>query len=340
MRLKHVHAFKDRHGRRRFYVRIPGAKAIPLHGEPGSPEFLAAYQAAIAGPAMPRQNAPGAAPGSLDALAASYYRSAPWKALSEASQATYRRLVEKLRAEFGSMPAAMLEPRHIRAMVAERAGEKPAASNNLLRTIRALMRHAIDAGMREDDPTRDVRRVQYRKKGFRTWQEDHIAAYEARWPSGSKQRLALALLLYTGQRRGDVVKLGRQHLSPAGITLRQGKTDAPLVIPVHPHLAAELAHVPAGQLTFLLTEYGKPYTAAGFTGTFSEWREAAGIAGGLSPHGLRKAACRRLAEAGCSASLIQSISGHRTLAEVERYTREVDQQRMAVDAMARIRPGT
>lgn len=346
VRLKHVHAFRDRHGRTRHYLRVPGQKAIPLPGEPGSPEFLAAYQAglALAGPAAPPapRGTRRATPGSLDALAVSFYASSDWAGLKATTQAAYRRIIERVRAEHGDKPVALLEAKHLRAIVAKGAGDAPAAANHRLRTLRALMRHAVDIGLRDDDPSRDLRRVRYRSDGIATWSEEDIAQYEARWPSGSRQRLALALLLYTGQRRSDVVRMGRQHLRRAGaaIMVRQLKTDAVLEIPLHQALAAELALVPEGQLTFLLTDYGRPFTAPGFYNAFIGWVRAAGLPAGRSPHGLRKACCRRLAEAGCTAHQIMAISGHATLAEVERYTRAVEQARMAETAMARIKPRT
>lgn len=336
VRLKHIHAFQDRHGRLRHYLRRPGHKAIPLPGEPGSREFLAAYQAAMQQAAQAPASLPRNAPGSLGALAASYYASAAWKGLSAATRVTYRQIVERLRAEYGHLPVAMIEPKHVEAIVAARADDTPAAANHVLRSLRALLKHAVGTGLRPDNPAKTVEQVRYRAEEFRTWTEAEIAAFETRWPSGTKQRLAFALLLYTGQRRGDVVRMGRQHMTPSGLSVRQQKTGERLVLPIHAALAAELAHVPADQLTFLLTIRAKPHTPAGFYQAFIDWCAAAGLPKGLSPHGLRKATCRRLAEAGCSPHLIMAISGHRTLAEVERYTRAVEQEQMAATAMAKI----
>ncbi len=340
VRLKHVHSYTDRHGRRRHYLRLPGRAAIRLPGEPGSAEFLAAYQAGLSGPAKapgPRLPPRHAAPGTMDALAASYYASAAWAALSPSSQRTYRRILERLRAAYGHLPVSMMEPKHLRAIVAQDAGTAPAAANHRRRMLRALMQHAIATGLREDDPSRDVARVAYREGSIATWTEAQIAQFEAHWPSGSKPRLAFALLLYTAQRRSDVVRMGRQHLAGGWLKVTQQKTAARLDIPVHPQLAAELAQIPEGQLTFLLTPGGKPYSPNGFYMRFAGWVSDAGLPAGLSPHGLRKAACRRLAEAGCTASQIMAISGHKTLAEVQRYTREVEQRAMAETAMARIK---
>lgn len=89
-------------------------------------------------------------------------------------------------------------------------------------------------------------------------------------------------------------------------------------------------------MTLLVTEFGKPFSPAGFTNLFRRWVAAAGLPKGISAHGLRKACCRRLAEAGCSAPEIMAISGHSSLREVQRYIAAADQGRMARSAMASI----
>src|SRR6185437_6785748 len=134
---------------------------------------------------------------------------------------------------------ALLEAQNVRKLIAEKSGT-PAAGNHMLRVMRALMRHAVEEGWRKDDPTRDVRRLKEAGAGIHTWTEEEIAAYEARWPTGSRQRLAMALLLYTGQRRSDVVRMGRQNVRSGAIDVKQIKTGARLTIPLHPDLAAEL----------------------------------------------------------------------------------------------------
>jgi integrase len=146
--------------------------------------------------------------------------------------------------------------------------------------------------------------------------------------------------------------MGRQHLRPCLdaellklgvrnlITVKQQKTGAPLVIPVHPALQAVLDATPSDHLTILTTEYGKPFTAAGFGGWFRQRCDMASLPKHCAAHGLRKAAGRRLAEAGCSANVIASILGHATLREVERYTRAAGQERMARIGMAAIISGT
>lgn len=232
-----------------------------------------------------------------------------------------------------------LERGHVKAIVDAKA-ETPVAANHLLAMLRVLMKLAVEKGWRKDDPTAGLRNVRTRSEGFKTWSEEDIATYEAKFPLGSRARLALALLLYTGQRRGDVVRMGRQHIRNGVLTIQQAKTGEEVTIPVHENLKAAIEALPKDQLTFLLTAKGKPFTPAGFTNWFHECVVAAGLPAGLSPHGLRKAVCRRLAEAGCSPHEIMSVSGHKTLSEVTRYTVAANRARLAVDAMGKIEART
>ena len=333
VRLKHVHRFRDRHGTVRHYLRIPGRKAVALPGEPGTPAFLAAYHAATQAPA-PK---PQVAAGSLNALAVSYYASPAFLDLRASSQANYRRIIERLRAAHGSKPVRLLDGQGVRRILAERAAH-PAAANHLLRILRLLCAHGIETGQLAIDPTTGVKRRDYQVHGYRPWTEADIAAFEAKWPTGSKPRRAFALLLYTGQRRSDVVRMGRQHVRHGRIHVRQVKTGRELELPIHPALAAELAHVPADHLHYLARDDGTPHSPGGFYNLFTTWCAAAGLEPGLAPHGLRKAAARRLAEAGATAHQIAAVTGHRSLHEVTVYTAAADQARLADQAMGLVVP--
>lgn len=338
---RYVHGYVDRHGKARFYFRREGFKRMPLPGLPWSPEFMAAYDAALAGqwPATFRQMAKGshARPGSVRWLAVSWYNSIGFRSMKPTTRSTYRNIAERLCIEHGDKRAALLQREHIVKLMAARA-EQPDSANGLRKVLRAMMRHAIDIGVRADDPTRDVRSIRVNSDGFHSWTDAEISQFEARHPIGSRARLAFALLLFTGQRRSDVVRMGRQHIRDGALTVRQQKTGAELEIPVLPELAAIVQETQAEHLTFLTTQFGEPFTAAGFGNWFREQCDMANLHH-CSAHGLRKAAARRLAEAGCTEHEIASITGHVSLREVERYTKAVDQKRLAVSAMAKTRTG-
>lgn len=159
---------------------------------------------------------------------------------------------------------------------------KPEAANLLRKVLRAMMSHAIDIGLRADDPTRDVKAIRVKTDGYHSWTDDEISQFENRHDIGTRPRLALALLLYTGQRRSDVVGMGKQHVRNGSILVRQLKTGASLQIPIHATLAAVIAATPSEHLTYLTTQFGKPFTAAGFDNWFRDQCNAAGL-GHCSP---------------------------------------------------------
>jgi integrase len=334
---KFVHGYIDRHGKPRWYFRRPGFKQMSLPGLPWSPEFMAAYEEALAGQPTPI-GIRRVKPGTLHALAVSYFASPAFRTTRSITQYSYRNVIDRLCAEHGDKRVALLQREHVIKLLAARA-DKPRAANALRRSLRALMRHAVEMGMRADDPTRDVRAIPVKGDGYHSWTEAEISQFERHHQVGSRARLAFALLLYSGQRRSDVVKMGRQHLGDGALFVRQQKTGREVWIPVHPALAAIIAESATSNLTFLVTDQGKPYSAAGFGNWFRDQCRAAGLHG-CSAHGLRKAAARRLAEAGCTAHEISAITGHTSLREVERYTAAADRRKLAAAAMAKVKSRT
>ena len=243
-----------------------------------------------------------------------------------------RGILERFRAAYGDRPMALLPPEWIEALL---DSKPPPAARSWLATLRSLCQFAVKQKWLRADPTANIKLASVKSDGFHCWTDGEIAQFEAHHPIGSKPRLAPALLLYTAQRRGDVIKIGRQHIRAGALTVKQEKTGKALVIPMHPELRAILDATPSEHLTFLVTTTGKPYGPNHFSETFREWCDAVGLPKRCSAHGLRKAACRRLAEAGASANEIASISGHANLNEVARYTKAADQARLARNAMAK-----
>lgn len=336
LRLRYVQAFTDRHGKSRHYFRKPGAQRVVLPGLPGSAEFMGAYQAALAGKTAPARQIglERTQAGTISALIVAYYGSTEFKNLEESTRYVYRHAIERFRARFGEKTVAGMQSKHALAFLDEYA-DKPGTAANFRRVMRILMRFAVERGFRTDNPMVGLRKAKSKSEGFRTWSEADIAMFEAKWPEGSRERLALHLLLYTAQRRSDVVVMGRQHVRGAKIHVAQqkggGKTK--LWIPLHPRLAASIAATPLTDMTFLVTKYGRAFTPESFTSWFVDAAKDAGLPANSTPHGLRKAGARRLAEAGCSAHQIKSITGHKTLAEVSLYTAAADQERLAEEAM-------
>ncbi|BCI68137.1 site-specific integrase [Acetobacter aceti] len=332
IKLKHVQRHKGRDGKVRYYFRKPGLprKKLPDPDESG---FWEAYHAALH--QIVEIKPERYANGTLAALADDWMRTPAFLQLGPATRKNYTRLLSGIQKEdFALHQIDLFEAQHIRRFVARKA-DTPAAANHRLRLFRLIFAFAVEDGRIKSDPTAGVKRLKEKGEGAKSWTEDEIARFEDRWPTGSTPRLALALLLYTGQRRSDVVKMRPQDVVDGMMSVQQVKTGTRLFIPIHPLLAIELASVPESRGTYLETAFSKPFSPDGFAIRFAKWCSEARLEG-LSPHGLRKAAARRMAEAGCTAHQIASITGHRTLAEVQRYTLAADQKRLAEEAMAKI----
>ncbi|MDZ4691304.1 site-specific integrase [Terricaulis sp.] len=339
VKLAYVDRFRDPRGAWRYYFRRNRtSRRVPLPGRPGDPEFMGAYQLAIAAfcPVGPlRSLAPAA--GTVDALAVAYYRSPNFLSLKVSTQKTYRREIDRWREKNGTKRVVQLQRRHIMdQMAARHADGGPEAANNLLRVVRLLCSFAVENDWRRDNPALGIKKFKMRGDGFVAWSEDDIAKYLKHWKAGTRERLALLLLLYTGQRRSDVIQMGRQHVSADTIRVKQGKTGAHLVIPMHPDLRGVLKKLPKDGLAFLTTQYGTPFKdGASFGNQFGGWCKAAGL-NGRSAHGLRKSAAVRLVEAGCSSKEVAAITGHASLREIERYTKAAEQEKLARAAITRL----
>jgi integrase len=310
---------------------------VPLPGLPGSAEFLDAYAKALEQrtSAQPEIGVSRVVAGTVGAAVVGYLASGDFRALAASSQKKYRIVLNGLVRDHAHRSLAVLERRNVVQMLNARAAT-PAAARDLLRGLRVIVQYAISIGIRDDDPTHGVRFKLPKSDGHRTWTEDDIAAFEAAYPVGTKQRLALALLLGTALRACDVVRIGRMHIRNGVLRITQQKTGRPVAIPITSELANIInASAPSEHLTFLINDIGRSFTAHYFSKQFICWCERIGLKG-LSAHGLRKAVCRRMAEAGCSANEIAAITGHATLEEVARYTRAADQERMARNAIRRM----
>jgi site-specific recombinase XerD len=316
------HGFTDIRGKPRFYLRRRGFKKIPLPGLPWSPEFMAAYEAALAGQPSIQIGAARTKPGTIADLVARYLACPRFLSLEPLTQKSYRGVLERFRSEHGEKRVAMLQREHIHRLLARKIAQ-PTAANHWLRIVRALMKFAVLESMRADDPTAGVNYIKYASEGFHTWTEEDIAAFGARHPIGTKAHLAMTLMLFTGCRVGDAAALGRQHIKRGVLTYTQQKNrnrkPVTLTIPVHPELQRAIDATPANHLTFLVNSYGKPFTAKGLSDWMRDRCNEAGLPH-CSAHGLRKAISRRLVEAGMSPHEVMAITGHTTLKEVERYT--------------------
>jgi integrase len=338
IRFKHLVEDRDRHGNIRLYVRVPGRPKVRIQATFGTDEFIAAYNEALSGHVTPPRQADQVKPGSFRYLCIRYYTSAVYKSLDISTRNWQRRALDETAREHGAKPVALMAPRHVRR-IRDAKSETPAAANQRVKALRAMFNWANEADETSVNPTIGVKKLKYATDGHHSWTPEEIEQFKDRHALGSQARLAFDLLRYTTGRREDAPRLGPQHVTNGRIRFRQAKNEHrnPIVvdIPLHADLTASIAATPTGNLSFLVTRYGKPFTANGFGNKFKEWCRQAGLAH-CSSHGLRKATAAALAEAGATPHEIMAITGHQTLEEVERYTKAARRTKLADEAMAKL----
>jgi integrase len=345
---------RDRHGNVRFYVRRKGHKKIRIKGRPGTAEFQAAYDAAKATTDPPdagRRAPPGQIerrpkPATFRWLCVRYFVSTDFGQLDPSTQTVRRRVLEHICEEpiapgmtetYADFPLSRMTAKAVRVVRDRKAG-LPEAANVRIKAIRRLYSWAMEDEVPgvTSNPARDVKYLRGRQGGHHSWSVEEVEQYEKRHPVGTTARLALALLLYTGQRRSDVVLFGKQHLRNGWLRFTQQKNrnrkPITLDLPVLPALQEIIAASRTGDLTFLVTEHGQPFTANGFGNKMRQWCDEAGLPE-CTAHGLRKAGAAIAAENGATAHQLMSIFGWLTLKEAERYTRAAEQKRLAAGAM-------
>ena len=340
-RYDYVQSLIDRHGHERLYYRRKGYKRATLRGPVGSAEFIADYDAATAQPSPPWTGPSRPQHGTWRWLCCAYFASTNHTGLDERTQRVRKRTLELTWDEisqnsnevtYAECPADRLNARLIRVL-RDRKSEVPEAANARLKAIRAVFTWACEADHVDTNPAREVKFLKSKRQGgFKAWNDAEIAQFEARHPIGTKARLALVLLLYTGQRRSDIVVFGRQHLKAGWLHFVQHKnrnrSPVTLQLPILPELQSVLDQSPTGDMTFLVTEFSKPFTNNGFGNWFGDRCREAGLYE-RSAHGLRKAAARRLAEWGATTEQIKAWCGWKTAKEADRYLREVNQRKLA-----------
>ena len=333
---KNTQAYIDQHGKARFYLRRPGHRKVPLPGLPWSPEFMTAREAALKGEwGKSEIGAKRTVEGTVSAALVSYYQSKAFKEeLAKLTQQNRRAILEAFRAEHGDKRIGLMHEAALQVIVSTKT---PSAQRNFRKAMRGFVDHCKAHGMIKTDPLVSLKLSKMKVKGHRTWTVEEVAQYRQHHAPGTKARLALELLLQTGHARSDVCRMGRQHVRNSKLSMRRQKTGVQFDIPILPELLAEIALHPmaGGQLAFLVTEFGKPFTAAGFGGWFRQRCNEAGLRH-CSAHGLRKAAAVHHALNGATAPELMAWFGWKTIGEAQRYIEEANRIRLAENAGARL----
>jgi len=334
IRLRYVNEFVDRHGKPRRYFRRRGFKPVPLPGIPGSIEFMEAYQRALESAEPIKEKRTQRPAGTFGRLVTDYRASAMFKNLAPKSQQTYDKVLNALTEKHGHRIAADLTPEAARRIIERIGAKRPAMANLTASVLRRVMSYAVKTGLRRDNPMVGIEK--YRGGEHHTWIDEELATYEAHWAVGTRERLMFALLLYTGQRIGDVARLTRSNIKDGEIHLVQQKTGIEMTIAIRPELAEAIAAMKPKGLPLIAAESGRALAVGSLYQAMVKAIAAAGLPSRCVPHGLRKALLRRLAEHGATTKQLQAVSGHSTLAEVERYTRRAEQaslNRAALDLL-------
>jgi integrase len=272
----HLHREVSRHGVTTWYVRRGHGPRIRIRGVFGTPEFEAEYRAALDGASV--EHTKKVAVGSLQWLWERYRETTAWTALSLATRRQRENIMRGVLKQSGHEQAIAIKRQHVVAGRDRRAGT-PAQARNFLDAVRGLFRWAVDAGHVKTDPASGVKSpARPKTAGFPVWTEDDVERYEKRWPIGTKERVWLALLLYTGLRRGDAVHIGRQHVRDGVATIRTEKTGVTVTIPILPALDEILQAGRCADLAFICGESGGPLTKESFGNVFRDACNAAGVA--------------------------------------------------------------
>lgn len=327
----HLQSETTRHGRKVWYVRVGAGPRIRLRASFGSLEFQDEYEAALRGERP--VNGSKAKAGTLEWLIARYRETSAWGDLSSATRRQRENILKQVIKTGGQQPYTSVSSSGL-AAARDKRKSTPAQARHFLDTMQGLFKWAKGAGFVKVNPVLDVDYpTQKKSQGFPVWTEDDIVKYEQRWPLGTKERVWLAVLLYTGLRRGDAVRLGRQHVRNGVATIRTEKSQGEIevIIPILPVLDEALKAGPTGELAFICGARGGPLVKEAFGTMFSEACRAAGVK--KSAHGVRKAGATRAANNGATVAQLEAIFGWVGGRMASHYTRSADRARLARDGM-------
>jgi integrase len=332
----HLHRQITRHGKAVWYVRQDHGPRIRIRAEFGTPEFDTEYRAALAG-APTRKAAPSCS--TLEWLLARYRETTAWSDLSAATRDQRDNIFAGVIETAGQEPYVRITTATIEAGK-ERRAHTPHQARNFLDAMRGLFRWAYKAKLVKVDPTAGVSNPPRKQgEGFKVWAEEDVTAYEARWPLGTRQRVWLDVLLYTGLRRGDAVRIGRQHVRNGVATLKneKGGFTVEVNLPILPVLQRTLDAGPCGDLAFICGERGHPLTKESFGNLFKDACKDAGVnAPKQAAHGLRKVAATRAAENGATEFELMAIFGWNDPKMAALYVKAANRKRLAAQAMQKL----
>jgi integrase len=354
-----------RSGKPRYYFRAAGRPKVRLREAPGTREFDDEVACARLGIAYAKPDI-GEHPKPLDRKAeigsfewlVKQYKARAGNTMAADQLARRARMLEEIcdsrtdgkkKHRRGDLPFAKMEKKHI-TEIRDTLRSTSGAQDNLVKYVSAMFGWAIENGLATSNPALRIKKVNAGAAGFHTWTVEEVRQFEAKHPPGTKANLYLKLALFTGLRLQELAILGRQHvrrMSVDGrpprpwISIMPGKTKKSsgvlVQIPVLPELLICFAAQPTTQMTYVVTDYGKPFTVNGLGNKMRDWCDAAGLPH-CSTHGLRKAGATIAAENGATDDELMAIFGWTTKKQTTLYTSKANRMRLADKAMHKLVP--
>ena len=340
---------RTRHGKPRARLKKKGYARVLFKTLPGDPDFAAEYQRALATAEIKATSPQPIEPGTVDALLVRYYKSADFANRGgEADRKRRRSLCEQFRKDYGRHQVSDFTFAHIETILMKLIPKRkdPAtgrtvggqtAAYNMQKELQRLFTLALKLDWIHKNPVSLAEKVGTRKlEGYYTWTEADIAKYQAHHALGTNARLALEIILWTGQRRGNAFEFGPRHIVNGKVKFQAIKGGTEMWLPVATDLRAAIDAMPAiGLQAYLLSEWGTPYTVNSFGNKMRDWCDEAGLPK-CTAHGLRKALGRRMAQVRLTDEQMMAVGGWRDAKQVRVYTAGVDQAELADGALAAI----
>jgi integrase len=269
-----------------------------------------------------------------------YKRSGAWKSgIGDATRGQRENIMLHVLETAGTSPLADIDTAAIKDGVDRRA-HTPSQAKNFKQMMSQFFVWLVDAKIVETNPCLGVKLPKRPDTGgFKEWSLNEIEKYEAFWPIGTRERVMLDVYMYTGLRRGDAARVGKQHVRDGVISIATEKSKGRTVVhlPMLAVLKATLDAGPIGDLAWNVGVGKRPYTKESLGNVFKEACVSAGILD-KAAHGLRKAAATRAADCGATAHELMAIFGWIDIKEAEIYTRNADRKRLAARAMGMLGP--
>lgn len=330
--------YVDRHGKERCRFRRNGFGCHLPH--PSTKDYRAAYDEALAKSKGQIPITPRAKPYTIGDLIPRFYESLAFRQGGADWQKTRKAVLEPFREEFRDDLVAAFRPKDIEKIIARKLAKRAEgmrivggshAALRLREQLDLLFRFAVKQEWIADNPVAKVDQVVHKPKGFYAWNEDDIAAFRAHWGLGTKPRLALELVLWTGARRGDAHRMAPPKNGRIGFVA--SKTQKEQDLPVAPALQRAIdAMEKVGTETLLITEYGKPFSRAGFGNWFKDKCVDAGLPQ-CSLHGLRKALATRAANRNVTQQGLKALGQWSNDREAALYVENANRRKAAEDAI-------